>query len=635
MDAIFATPAALWSALLIAPLLLLFMLRHRPVKKRIPSVVLWQGAAQMQVATSPFQRLKNSLSLMLLLAALIALVLALAGLRIPGARARGTPIILVVDITASMQTLEAGSSRLELARERALELLDTAGSAPVTLLAWDGNLRPASPAAAEMSRVREGLNALEAVDYGATDGALQRALRRLVEAPGEKRIMLVSDHQPGTLDAGIVFISAGSPVPNSGFVAAALTEVSASQQELFFGLEHFGPGAQPASLRVERITGPDSAELVDARDITLNPGARFSVTLAVREPGLYRARLRSADAFAADDTAYVRFSRLPVQDVAFVGTPPEPLKRAVSAMQSASGTVRLVEAASAGRDTLFVFCDKAGEVPRLPAVYLLPQATPAGVSADKAASAAASPARPARHSLWRGAGVPDIRVSEVVPVSSDNFLQPLLETGPGPALALMRRPDDSRLDDLLVCFALNDEATGFAGKVSFVIFWENWFDYGRRLRDALPRGAFSTRDTAEILPLAGRGPFTYSHGNASPEQGKPGDSLRLERIGQYAFEGLDEADPAMVGVSLLDAEESNLMLSPTAEYEPETAAALLAEADTGGERGDLPLTPYLALLAAALVLFEWFWFRRRYPVNPESPVVKKPSTAKHTTKVRV
>ncbi|MBK9975657.1 MAG: VWA domain-containing protein [Planctomycetes bacterium] len=635
MDAVFSQPAALWSALLIAPLLALYMLRHRPIRKRMPSVVLWQGAAQMQIATSPFQRLRKSLSLILLLCALIALVLALAGLRIPGVQPSGTPIVVVVDITASMQTKELGKSRLALAQQRVTDLLEESADAPITLLAWDGTLRPASPVLTSLSRARAGLDALEAVDYGAQDSALLRALRRLAEEPGERRIVLASDHLPGTLDAGVTYVAAGSPLANTAIVAAALTEVSTTQFELFFGLEHFGPNAAKASMVIERV-GPDGeAALVDARDLQLTPGLRLSVTLPVRDPGLYRARLKQGDAFAADDVAYVRYSTLPVQDVAVIGPAPEPLTRAMDAIASATGMIRPVDAARAGSDAMFIYAQSPpSESPRLPAVYLLPGASPSGVTAGKPARADESPARPARHALWRGAGVPDIRVGEVLPVTATRFLQPLLETAPGPALALMRRDDDSRLDDLLVCMALGEESTGFAAKVSFVIFWENWFEAGRRLRDPLPRGALSTSGSTEIQALAGRGAFQYRHQDSSQDQdARPGESLHLERAGIYRFQGLAESTLDLLGVSLLDAEESNLMLAPAETYDPAAPLEALHQADKGGTRGDLLLYPWLALIAAALVLSEWFLFRRKYPVNSLHPV-PKPSASKHTVKVR-
>jgi hypothetical protein len=632
VDALFANPAGLWAALLAAPLILLFLLRHRPVRRRVPAIVLWQGAAQMQVATSPFQRLRRSLSLLLLLLALAALVLALAGLRIPGASSRATPLVLVVDITASMQAAVPGGTRLDTARARALETLNAAGNAPVTVLAWDGNLRPASPPASDVARARAGIEALAAVDYGASDGALARALRKLVESDPARRVVLVSDHAPGTLEPPIVFVPAAGAQPNTGFVAAALTEVSARRHELFFGLEHFGPQGVTVAVRIERVT-PDGAELLDARDVALRPGTRAAVTVPVRDPGLYRAVLRTPDALALDDTAWVRFARLPVQDVAFVGRPPEPLARAVRAIEAGSGTVRLVE--SPGPDSMVVFCEGAGLEPRLPAVYLLPAAAPPQTVPGDAAAAAEAPARPARHPLWRGAGVPDIRVPRVVPVSTPRLLTPLLEAGPGPALALARRPDESRLDDLLVCFPLTDEAAGFASRLAFVIFWENWFESGRALRDALPRGAFSTRDSAEILALSGRGAFEYRLRGAENAQGaRPGDGLRLENAGLYEFSGLAECDPPLLGVSLLDAEESDLWRAPPPEYDAGAVAAQLAALDTAGESGDLDLRPYLALLAAALVLAEWFLFRRRFPVIAPPQRPRPASGGRHTTKVR-
>jgi hypothetical protein len=133
----------------------------------------------------------------------------------------------------------------------------------------------------------------------------------------------------------VVFIPAGSRASNTALVAADLTEVSAAHQELFFGLEHFGEGRVKASLVIERVLG-DEVELVDAREVELAPGARGSVTLAVREPGLYRAQLKGTDALALDDIAWVRYSPLPVQDVALVGEPPEPLRRAIAAIHEAS-----------------------------------------------------------------------------------------------------------------------------------------------------------------------------------------------------------------------------------------------------------------------------------------------------------
>ncbi len=147
----FASPASLWLGLLIGPLLLLYMLRHKPVRKRVPSVMLWAGVAQMQVATSPFQRLRRSLSLILMLLALVALVLAISGFRIPGGETRGVSLTLVVDVTAGMGADVRGGQRIDLAIERGREVIDAAGNSDVTVMAWDGGLRAVTPG--DVSRV--------------------------------------------------------------------------------------------------------------------------------------------------------------------------------------------------------------------------------------------------------------------------------------------------------------------------------------------------------------------------------------------------------------------------------------------------------------------------------------------------
>jgi hypothetical protein len=45
----------------------------------------------------------------------------------------------------------------------------------------------------------------------------------------------------------------------------------------------------------------------------------------------------------------------------------------------------------------------------------------------------------------------------------------VLEAGSGPAIALTTREND--LQDLLVAFPLDENATGFTGRLAFVIFW--------------------------------------------------------------------------------------------------------------------------------------------------------------------
>ena len=146
MEAWFANPLLLWLGLLAGPVVALFMLRHKPIVKRVPSTLLWAGAAQLSVATSPFSRLRKSLSLLLMLLLLLCLVLALAGLRIPDARLRGLPLVVIIDCSAGMQTQTPDGTRLDVAISRAQDVINAASDSPITLLTWNGALLLAAPA---------------------------------------------------------------------------------------------------------------------------------------------------------------------------------------------------------------------------------------------------------------------------------------------------------------------------------------------------------------------------------------------------------------------------------------------------------------------------------------------------------
>jgi len=641
VNALFSSPSLLWLGLLIGPLLLLYMLRHKPVRKRVPSVVLWTGIAQSQIATSPFQRLRRSLSLLLMLLALVALVLALAGFRIPGGEQRGVPLTLVIDVTASMAAAEPGGTRLQLARARAEEVLDAAGNSDVSLFAWDGNLRALAPADVEPSVALAALEDLAAVEYGAPDNTLARALTQLAEQ-SQRRVVLVSDHSPGDVP-GVLFVPAGAARLNAGIVSASLSEVTSTQVDLFFGIDLSGadkPMRVPMVL--ERVNVDGVADLVDARDVELSPGRRTSVTFSGVEPGLYAGRIKLDDGFELDNVAWLRFSSLPVQDVAITGAVPPALQKALLAIQDAMGVIRLVPSGSEDRlATSYIFSDAAssGAEPRLPAAYLAPDAAPPGVSFGPAADVPDAATRPASSFLWRGAGTPDLRVPSAHEPRSSRYLRPVLEAGNGPAIALVAR--DNELQDLLIAFPLDETATGFTGKLAFVIFWANWFDYVRRCREPLPRGPISTRETVRVRPLDGRGDFSFGRADSeSRQQGAPGRALHFEATGVYRFEGLSDTDLPLAGLSLLDPDESNLALAGPA-WDADAMRTWMNEFEGEGERRDLDLRPWLALLAAALLLFEWFWFRRKFPTRSEAehsaPKTQKAparATRRHTAQVR-
>lgn len=613
----FANPSLLWLGLLAGPVVLLFMLRHKPVVKRVSSTLLWAGVSQMNVATSPFSRLRRSLSLLLMLLLLLCLVLALAGLRIPSARTRGHPLIVVIDVTASMQAATLDRSRLDIALARAAELIDAAGDCPVTILRFNGSLLPASPADCEPAVAKAALKSIVASDLAAGHDTLAAALKPHLEAKRKQRVAVISDHAPSVTAGEFMFIGAGAPATNAGIVAAGVSQAGTSA-DLFFGLELHGEASRRISLKLERVSASGSSpsfDLADARDLTLSAGKRAAVSFRVARPGLYRARIEQDDALLLDNVAYVRYVAPEKLAVALEGKVPQSLTQLIAALDFVS----VVDSAGADTNrTAFVFTTPPANLPRLPAALLGPGATLPQLAYSRPYDASEFAARPSRSFLWRGAGVPDIRLGATCDIESRSFLVPLLEAGRGTCMGLMPR-EQSDLSDLIVGFDLDHELNNFRSKYAYVIFWSNWFEYVRGLLEPLPQEAVRTSQSVEVARLANRGEFSYERlGGSGKLTALPGDVLVMDTVGIYRFDMPDAREP-LVGVSLLDAGESDTARMSSDDYDAAALGARLEAFTKSAEssRADYDLRPWLALAALALLLFDWFWFRRRFPLQPQ------------------
>ena len=135
----FLAPAWAWLGLLAAPLIVLYILRIRRPDVAVSSTLLWSKALADMRASTPFQKLRRNLLLLLQLLILAALVLTLMR---PVVQARATQNragVIVIDATASMQTKDAdGEPRIERAKKEAEKLVDAMRPGDRFMLVVDG-----------------------------------------------------------------------------------------------------------------------------------------------------------------------------------------------------------------------------------------------------------------------------------------------------------------------------------------------------------------------------------------------------------------------------------------------------------------------------------------------------------------
>ncbi len=191
-----------------------------------------------------------------------------------------SPLVLVVDTSASLAAREGDRTRLDLAKERLLPLLERAPQAVVVRAGETPEAFGPAPGVA----LRGALLGLKAGDRGADlEGAMALG-RRLLKAP----VVVATDGPPPLGAEG--YIGVGSPVENLGIVAVARG---------FLAVGNSAPKAQRARV----LVGGEVREL-------LVPPRGFARLTGL--PPNFQARLEPGGALPLDDEAGFAIRRLGV-----------------------------------------------------------------------------------------------------------------------------------------------------------------------------------------------------------------------------------------------------------------------------------------------------------------------------------
>ncbi|HEY3236321.1 MAG TPA: BatA domain-containing protein, partial [Polyangiaceae bacterium] len=112
--------------------LYILKLRRRPIA--VPFSRIWQRILRDQEATSLFSQLRRLLSLLLQLLLVALLVLAVGDPRL-GGRSTGRHLVVLVDASASMKSIDVSPSRMTLAKSEVTKLIGGLGGADQMLIA--------------------------------------------------------------------------------------------------------------------------------------------------------------------------------------------------------------------------------------------------------------------------------------------------------------------------------------------------------------------------------------------------------------------------------------------------------------------------------------------------------------------
>jgi Ca-activated chloride channel homolog len=607
-----AYPLGLLSLVAIPLLLALHLLRPRRRRVVVSTTTLWQAALREREHAHGFRRLLRNLSLLLLLAAALALGLALGGPQWPASAGAAGDTVLVLDVSASMKTRSGlGTTRFDQALTEAARLVDALPRDGRMLVMTSGRkavLRTGFES--DGDALRRALAGLRPGDEaGAPREALGLALS-LLRGRGQGRVYFLTDGafdpdvDPGSPQ--VVFRIVGGPARN-----VAITRFDFRQE--LSGEDRFQVLMKVRNYTDAPVAAPASATLdgrvLFRRSLELAPRAEETLVLSFtgRALGQAVARIDVDDALAADNQAFAAVNaheRLRVLLLTQGNFYLESVLQALPGVELFKSDAA-ADIAQLARSHDVVVLDGIA-APRLPPgnFFLVNTVAPGLPFADTGRAARPGALRRGRSALMRDVDLAAVRIDEarVVTRGPSKALQRLFWS-PETDLALALLQDDVKL----VYLGFDLARSNLPLQAAFPMFMSQSLEWLRPRGDGFLSTYVAAGSAHAISVPAGdarvivRGPSGAARTLEAQDGTAHFDGTADAGIYRYAAGDAER----YFAVSLTDARESDV----NGRWRP---GGREEEARPAGGSGQalVPLWPWLLALALVLLALEWcLWVR--------------------------
>lgn len=306
----FLAPLAFALLGLAVPLFLLYFLKVRRRRQPVPSVLLWEPALRDQQASAFLRRFQRDSLLILQLLALVVLVVALARPAVTITGRGADSLVLVMDVSASMQATDVAPTRFREAQRRALALID-AMERGGEVMVIEATAQPTVlvPLTRDRDQARRAILAIQPQD---TPGRLSEALRTALALFPRSQPLQVHVLTDGALDVGeasefrdprVRWTAVGRRGHNVGITELALRKAyyGVYEHQAFLSLVNFSQARLAFPLKVS-IDG----RTVSEQAISLDPEVKRNVIVPFTHEGggIVRVEIGADDDLAVDNVAY-------------------------------------------------------------------------------------------------------------------------------------------------------------------------------------------------------------------------------------------------------------------------------------------------------------------------------------------
>jgi uncharacterized membrane protein len=632
-------PAMLGLLGLLAPLVVLYILKIRRQRVTVASTWLWREARRDLMARSPFKKLQLQIPLIVQALALIAIAVAAAR---PATRSQaidGDHVAIIIDTSASMSAESGTTTRIALAKRAAHELV--AGLPPgsdAMIVDAGRDARIALAPDRDTRRMAAAIDALAARDVeGNLGAAISLAVGRMEQLAGDKRIVIISDDNiarevptpSGSVGVDVVVV--GERIDNSAIVRVDVRAGTGPiddtpEVQAFLLVANYGAMAVEKYVTMRQHNASD---VLASRKVVVGPGEKVPVVLTFSpSEGDHGTGLlfdiAPHDAMPVDDVA---FGRVPAGRklqiyVASAGDPPASLVRALWSDPDAevrAGTIdELRDKTDIARDALVVVHGACmADAPGGDLLIVDPPAGPClgaqlGERVEHPVVTSWSDADP----RLRFVSMHDVLLMDARPIEPESKRQALIRSDRGVIAA-----DVSTTARAATLLGFDIDRTTWPTERSFVVFVRNVIEQARVHRASAIAGPALAGDPLRVsLPSQVReANIEAPDGAVNVVQVRQGLAVvpEMPRAGLYRIAWQTPvAGQLWMPVNLTSPDESDLSRAPPALTR---AATHIADADE--LLAHRSWTWLLALAALGLVLFDVWYLTRRRAERRRSSVV--------------
>jgi hypothetical protein len=583
----FLNPGALYGLLALPLLLIPYLIRRKPQRVIFSSLLLFTDPGK-RAGGRPLGRLRLPLIFFLQLLLLTLLILAIGE---PVFSLRASNIAIVLDNSASMQTLENQQTRFALAQEKARELLADLGSTgKVDLYLTAPRLEKVRGATFDPAEAAGVLAALAPYDLSDTPIHYQKSLSELAKQLKYDRVFLVTDHPAAGQTDTLRVITVGQPKDNFAVSAFSISHTSLVGSQLEATAEVANFSTKDERLRIT-LRGGGAA--ISSRELLVAPGKTAQATFAAfpAHP-YYEVEIDARDDLPLDNR---RFAVPPAaQNLRILGISPRP--QALNSLRSIAGvSLDLIAPQEydkidrTGYDLEIFHYAAPPVLPGNPALFVLPPDNNPLVALEKPVSRPVVSIWCEPHPLTRYVNFALFRPAFSRPLKPRSSGQTIIESTAGPLVFETERRGLRQL-------ALGFDIFPYLGRENlpvsvFTLNLLDWFFHASERRDTATGASltFSSMQQGNFLLTPRGDKITLNPGaNNFPDT---------------YFQGLYQIDRGtrreLFAVNLENTNESDLRAPTPIELRE-------ASSSGGGVSALFSIWPYLLLASLFLLLVEWF-----------------------------